>query len=294
QIYNNAIYGGYGADSYAIYNENSTRPLIKENFYIYGGNTTQSFGIFNINSAPLIISNEIESGNSTIAYSIYNTGSSNTRVTGNDIKGCSDNSLCSESYGIYIHDNMTIYISNNLIYGGDSSASSYGIYNKSKDLVVSNNTISGGSAPLAVTIFNEKDPGSSDSLDIKIKNNILYTENSSSGTFCLYEFNSKSYFTNVKNNDFFKCQTKLLKDGTSEIINITSVNSYDGMSGNISSDPNFTGLKPYQPSLQNGLNLYNDHYFPVNSSGKPVDIEGTIRSSDFLSDPWWIGAYEMN
>ncbi|HQB09481.1 MAG TPA: hypothetical protein PLW37_06410, partial [bacterium] len=125
-------------------------------------------------------------------------------------------------------------------------------------------------------------------------NNILYTENSSLGTFCLYELNSKSYFTIVKNNDFFKCQTKLLKDGTSEIINITSVNSYDGMSGNISSDPNFTGLKPYQPSLQNGLNLYNDHYFPINSSGKPVDIEGTVRSSDFLSDPWWIGAYEMN
>jgi len=292
QIYNNEIYGGYGADSYAVYNENSTRPLIKEN-YLYGGDNSQSFGIFNINSGPLIISNEIESGNSTIAYSIFNAGSNNTRVTGNDIKGCSNNSLCSESYGIYIHDNMTIYISNNLIYGGDSSVSSYGIYNKSKDLAVSNNTISGGSAPLAVAIYNDRPSGSSDSLDIKIKNNILYTENSSSGTFCLYELNSKSYFTIVKNNDFFKCQTKLLKNGTNYIVNIASVNSYDGMSGNINSDPFFIGLKPYQPSLQSGLNLYNDHYFPINSSGEPIDIEGSIRSSDFLSDPWWIGAYEM-
>jgi len=294
QIYNNEIYGGDGSDSYAVYNANSTRPLIKENI-IYGGDNDNSYGIFNMNSETLIISNEIDSGNSTTAYSIFNDNSNNVKIFGNHIKGCSDENLCSDSYGINISNNATVYIVNNLIDGGKASASSYGIYNESKDLIVSNNTISGGSAPesASYTIYNEKSATSSDSLDIQIKNNILYTENSSAETFCLYEKNSKSYFTIVKNNDFFNCETMLYKDGTISIIDIGSVNDYDGMSNNIDSDPDFTGLKPGEPSLQSGLNLYNDFYFPTNTDGEPIDYDGSIRSSNFPSVPWWVGAYEM-
>ncbi|HQM86128.1 MAG TPA: chitobiase/beta-hexosaminidase C-terminal domain-containing protein, partial [bacterium] len=295
KILNNTISGGTGLQSIAVFNQNSSGPLIKENS-IYGGNSAESFGIYSVNSPALIISNLVESGDATSSTAIFNENSNNVRIFGNDIRGCSDNMVCELSYGIYMNSNSVVYVANNIIYGGSSSTSSYGIYNKSKDLAVSNNTISGGSAPLSVAIYNYRPTTSSDSLEVFIKNNILYTENNIAGTFCLYELNTKSYFTLVKNNNFFKCQTLLLKEGTSYIININTVNSFDGMSSNLDQNPFFDlDLRPDQPLLYNGLNLFKDHYFPVNRSindSAAIDIKGIERPSLFTS-LWWIGAYEM-
>lgn len=296
QIYNNEIDGGFGRNSYAIYSENSARPLIKENI-VYGGSNpdinSESFGIYNTYSSAIILSNTINGGDSTNAIAIFNDNSANVRIFGNDINGCTN---CASSYGVYNNSDSGVFVVNNIIHGGYSDDYSYGIYNKSKDMTVSNNTISGGSAIFAVSVYNNRQ--SSESLAIFLKNNILFTDNTDIDTFCLYEQNNNSYFSQVKNNNLYKCQILLLKAGTQSITSITGVNSYSGISDNKNYNPDFIDesggvWKPQQQLLKNGLNLYYDHYFPINNNQEPIDKDGATRSINYPITRWWIGAYEM-
>jgi hypothetical protein len=300
QIIGNTIYGGSSPESYGIYNQ-SLRPLI-ENNYIYGGESSDggsvSYGIYNYLSSPLIISNEIVSGDSEYAYGVFNIASSNVRVFGNDISGCTN---CDTSAGIYVHDDSEVFVANNTIHGGHALNKSFGIENFSKNIYISNNTISGGSAPEVMAVYNHRPSGSSESLSIHLKNNVFFVDHSVA-SFCLYEANSASSFSGVRNNVFYRCPVLIRKGGSLSVTDILELNAYNGMSSNVRENPGFynESERDWRPgqSINNGLNLYYDHYFPVGISEidwteVPVDKEWTPRSTNFPDTPWWIGAYEM-
>ena len=160
----------------AVYNYNSSSPVI-ENNTILGGTADSSFGIYNYSGcAPLIEGNRISGGGSG-----------------------------SQSLGIYNDSSSPALIRNNLIDGG-GGAYSLAIMNFESSPVIRNNTICGGhnSANWTVGMFIY-------TAQPVFQNNIVFTT-AGAGRYGIYEFDAAADPGALQNNDIFDCPNGLYFD----------------------------------------------------------------------------------
>ena len=314
-IQNNTIDGGSGSSSYGIFNDFYAHSTIQNNM-INGGSGSFSHGIIIFTdsgfSMPTIQNNTIDGGSGSFSYGISSSGSGSPPIQNNTIDGGSGSS---RSYGIFVQNSATIQ--NNTINAGSGGTNSYGVNanGSSSSPIIRNNTIDGGGGSnssngiasetgSSPTIQNNTIYGGSGGNDRgihisssspAIENNIIF---SSGGSFsyCIYELNTSSDPTSVRNNDLFDCSTALYRDadGGGNLTTISAMetdltNESITNGGNVNVDPAFVDkaggdwhLTASSPTsvTEGGLNL---------SGSFTTDKDGITRTVS-----WSMGAYEKD
>lgn len=290
QIEDNTINGGNGLDSIGIYTAGSSKPNIVDNT-INGGeggdsSDYNSYGIYSINFPNSVEGNLIHGGAGSYSYGFYHNGSGTPRtVERNTIYG---GDPVTDSYAVYILDSSLSsskpHIHNNVLHGGTGD-NTYGIYTRSGDTKIRNNTIYSGNADASTGtsygIFmyeNGAQPST-----IAIDNNIIFTDIGST-RYTIYENNSDCDPSSLRNNDLYDFNSQ--EQGTFYFY-------YDDVgSGNLSS---IASLNAYTSTTQNV-----DYPASGNINVKPtfvlIDVSGDLLDISVnnwdLTSPTLSGIYE--
>lgn len=287
-IRNNVIVGGTTSDSYGI-EVRSGSPAITGNHIsisrigisvtdaspeidgntIVGGSGSVTHGI-NVSGTSIatIINNQVSGGSASLsAAGIYFSGGSATVAQNKISAGSSNDAFVGYTAGIYA--NNTSVIRNNVIYGGNGGANSYGIYGVAGSATVQNNTINGGSGVTAAGLSTDLS-----TISVFAENNILTTHGGTQ-RYCVMEEGPVPVEFN--NNDLFGCPTAVYYDAG------------NGCTGNGDGDNNSATctLAEMEPLIDLSGNASGN----VSADPQFVDIAGPDGRTDTLDDnDWHLGA----
>lgn len=272
-IDNNTIDGGASSIAFGIRSYTSGVLTITNNT-ISGGLSSISSRALDMDfttDSIIIRNNHISGGQSNgNTYAINYLASASTTIEANTIESGSGGDA---SYGISARGGAPI-IRNNTIKLEGSRA--YGIYN-TPDSIISNNTIVGAGSISSCGVYLQI------STLATLQNNIIDI----AGGICIAEYDSNSDPLSIKNNNLTGCGILYYDEGTTNITDITAVNTLldTETADNV--------------SLTSYLDVTKDYRLTANT---PVAITegGLDLSSDFSDDkngssrtvPWSMGAYE--
>ncbi len=321
-ILDSEIHGGQGSKSYGIYQGTDYHTTIRGNavFGEGGPDTTESHGIYvaatlyNLRFYINIVDNFIDGGRGS-QYSFGIKTSLTVEIANNAIQGGTSRAC----YGI--HSTQTdSKIWNNIIYAGNPSSYSYGIYcHGSNTPDIWNNTIhngQGGQYRYGIYLFLNAMPS--------ITNNIIMGDGESNGrSYCVYEDvnTSGSDPSELRSNDLFGCPTGLYHDrdrgcsGSYDCHTAAQVNGLGDIpqnQGNLDAEARFESLggADHDPGTLSDDDWGLSATCPCSVTRGGVDLSGDYvdegtgydLSEEFTMDrrgvvrtaPWSVGALERD
>lgn len=316
-ISSNVIQGGAGTHSYGLYCNIVSSP-ITSNTIKGGSGSADSYGVYNGGLSgpyPTLTSNKIEGGSGALSYGVYEIAQTGT-YDRNWIHGGSGST---SAIAMFFNDSDAS-VRNNLIYGGDSSDESYGVYlTNPGNAILRNNTIDGGKGGVGGGVTNRSAAILIHAADKpKFENNILFTTGGTNRYGIYVDALIVGSVLTIHNNVFFEAPSSVMYDayshctgnhdgdGNTKTCDVTDLNGVYTSSANIAATPVFTSLT----GTDGNASTYADNDWSLSSStsagiktggldgsangwGFTVDYSGTTRTAS-AGTGWSMGAYERD